>query len=90
MLTQGRTGFGGLVKNADLNIFNPDWGIQTEKPLVPIKFPSEDVIKEALTLYQMGFKKPSYTVFALDFSGSMSGDGEQELKKALSTLFGPK
>ena len=81
-----RTGFGGLVKNADLSVFNPDWGIQTEKPLVPIKFPSEDVIKEALTLYQIGFKKPSYTVFALDFSGSMSGEGEQELKEALSTL----
>ena len=75
-----RTGFGGLVKKADPNVFNPDWGIQTEKSLVPIKFPSEDVIKEALTLYQTGFKKPSYTVFALDFSGSMSGDGEQESK----------
>ena len=81
-----RTGLGGVVKNADPNIFNPDWGIQTETPLVPIKFPTEDVIKEALTLYQTSFKKPSYTVFALDFSGSMGGDGEEELKEALSTL----
>lgn len=81
-----RTGFGGLVKNADQNVFNPDWGIQTETPIVPIKFPSEDVIQEALTLYQTSFKKPSYTVFALDFSGSMAGEGEEELKEALSTL----
>ena len=49
-------------------------------------FPTEDVIQEALTLYQTSFKKPSYTVFALDFSGSMTGDGEEELKKAISTL----
>ena len=81
-----RTGLGGVVKNADPNIFNPDWGIQTESPLVPIKFPTEDVIQEALTLYQTSFKKPSYTVFALDFSGSMGGTGEEELKEALSTL----
>ena len=81
-----RTGLGGLVKNADVDIFNPDWGIQTDKILVSIKFPTEDVIKEALNLYQTSFKKPSYTVFALDFSGSMEGVGEEELKEALSTL----
>ena len=81
-----RTGFGGVVKNADPNIFNPKWGIQTESPIVPIKFPTEDVIQEALTLYQTSFKKPSFTVFALDFSGSMAGEGEEELKEALSTL----
>ncbi|WP_428912360.1 VWA domain-containing protein [Niallia sp. Krafla_26] len=81
-----RTGFGGVVKNPDGNVFNPEWGIQTENPLVPIKFPSEDVIQEALTLYQTSFKKPSFTVFALDFSGSMAGEGEEELKEAISTL----
>ena len=83
-----RTGLGGVVKNADQNIFNPEWGINTETPLVPIKFPTEDVIQEALTLYQTSFKKPSFTVFALDFSGSMAGDGGEELKLAISTLSG--
>ncbi len=81
-----RTGLAGLVKNANEDVFNPDWGIQTDKTLVPIKFPPENVIKEALNLYQTSFKKPSYTVFALDFSGSMEGEGLEELKEALSTL----
>lgn len=85
--TGRRTGFGGTMKNANPNVFNPDWGIQTDKPLVPIRFPSEDVIRDALTMYQTEFKKPSYTVFAIDFSGSMgSNGGEQGVKQAMSLL----
>ena len=81
-----RTGLGGVMKNANPEVFNPDWGIQTEKPLSPLKFPSEDVMLEALTLYQTDYKKPSYTVFALDYSGSMSGNGEEEMEEAISLL----
>jgi len=81
-----RTGFGGVLKNTDSNVFNPNWGINTKKVLSPIKLPTSDVIIEALNLYQTQFKKPSFTVFCLDFSGSMSGEGEKQLKKAMSTL----
>ncbi len=81
-----RTGLGGVMKNADPKVFNPDWGIQPENPLSPLKFPSEDVMLEALTLYQTDYKKPSYTVFALDYSGSMSGNGEEEMEEAISLL----
>ncbi|RDW20005.1 VWA domain-containing protein [Oceanobacillus arenosus] len=81
-----RTGLGGLVENPNDTIFNPDWGIETDTPLASISFPAEDVIYEALTLYQTDFKKPSYTVFALDYSGSMSGTGEEEMEEAIRIL----
>lgn len=37
-------------------------------------------------MYQTEFRKPSFTVFCLDFSGSMNGSGETELKKAMDIL----
>ena len=52
-----RTGLGGVVKNADPNIFNPDWGIQTETPLVPIKFPTEDVITRSVNFISNKLQK---------------------------------
>ena len=81
-----RTGFGGVVTNADPKVFNTDWGIDTNKVLSPIKLPSSDVIEESLNLYQTQFKKPSYTIFCLDFSGSMSGNGESQVKTAMKTI----
>ena len=82
-----RTGFGGMLGNVDPAVFNPDWGIDTKKVLSPIKLPSVEVIQEALNLYQTEFKKPSYTVFCLDFSGSMGENGgEAQLKQALELL----
>jgi Ca-activated chloride channel family protein len=81
-----RTGFGGTIENPDPKVFNKDWGIDTAKVLSPIKFPSSDVIREALALYQTEFKKPSYTVFCVDISGSMAGNGEEQMKEAMNIL----
>lgn len=81
-----RTGFGGIIDNAEPKIFNPDWGIDAKKVLSPIRMPSIDVIQDALNLYQTEFKKPSFTVFCLDYSGSMEGDGESKLKEAMGIL----
>ncbi len=81
-----RTGLGGLTADYDQNVFNPDWGIDTQKVLSPIRMPSAGVINEALNLYQTQFKKPSLTYFCLDFSGSMNGEGEKRLKEAMETL----
>lgn len=78
-----RTGLGMSVDNPDSKVFNPDWGIDTTKILSPIRLPAADVISEALRLYQSAFRKPSATVYCVDFSGSMIGDGEKELKKAI-------
>jgi len=43
-------------------------------------------MREALTLYQTAFRKPSLTIFCLDFSGSMAGQREQDLKTAMRLL----
>jgi Ca-activated chloride channel family protein len=74
----------------DTSVFNPDWGIDVERTLGQITLPASEVILEALDLYQTTFRKPSFVVFCLDFSGSMSGDGEEELTKAMATVLDPQ
>lgn len=85
-----RTGLVGLTpERVDRGVFNPDWGIDLERVLTPIRIPAEPVIREALTLYQTAFRKPSLTIYVLDFSGSMEGRGERELKDAMRYLLEP-
>jgi Ca-activated chloride channel family protein len=81
-----RTELGGVIAKPDTAVFNPAWGIQTTKPLNVIRYPTPDVIEAALNLYQTELKKPSATVFALDFSGSMEGEGVTQVKKAMGLL----
>jgi Ca-activated chloride channel family protein len=85
-----RTELGGVVTNPDPAVFNPAWGVVTDKPLNVIRYPKPEVITAALNLYQTELKKPSITVFALDFSGSMAGDGEQQVKSAMKLLLDPQ
>ena len=80
-----RTWFGGVNENAPKNIFNPEWGIDTTKYITPIKYPSTDVINEALALYQESLRKPVHVVFCLDYSGSMY-NGIDELKDSMDFL----
>ncbi len=82
-----RTWYGGVTDNAPSEIFNKEWGIDTTKYISPIKYPSESVIKEALELYQTKLKKPVHVVFCLDYSGSMYGEGMDELIKAMEYIF---
>lgn len=77
---------GMSMSNANQTVFNPAWGIDPARTIVPITFPKADVIREALVLYQTTFRKPSFTVYALDFSGSMTGDGQAQLKEAMRVL----
>jgi len=81
-----RAGLGLNPSGADPAVFNPDWGIDTQRILTPIRIPDAVVVEEALTLYQTVLRKPSFTVFALDFSGSMSGAGEDQVKEAMRLL----
>ncbi len=41
---------------------------------------------EALNLYQGEFRKPSLSIYCLDFSGSMAGKGEKEVKEAMDLI----
>lgn len=84
--TGRRTWYGGINENADKTVFNPDWGIDTKKYISPIKYPGTEIIKSALTLYQTEFRKPIHTVFCLDYSGSMQGDGYNQLKSAMEYI----
>ena len=51
-----------------------------------ITMPSGEVIKKALEIYQTELRKPSATVYCLDYSGSMSGSGEKAMKSAMAAL----
>ena len=81
-----RNWYGGVNKNSDKRVFNPEWGIDTTKYLNVTKFPSKNVITSALNLYIEKLRKPTHVVFCLDFSGSMSGNGEKELKQAMKYI----
>ena len=85
-----RTWYGGTNENVDKSIFNPDWGIDTSKYISPIKYPSTEVIKLALNLYQTELRKPVHVVFCLDYSGSMAGEGEEQLKSAMDYILTDK
>ena len=91
LLAEGRrVGIGMNPVGADPAVFNPDWGIDLNRVIVPITLPPADVIEEALMLYQTALRKPSFTVFCLDFSGSMEGKGATDLKTAMRVLLEPE
>ena len=86
MKTGRRTWYGGVKEDVDKTIFNPEWGIDTTKYLIPIKYPSTEVIQKALGIYQSELRKPTHTVFALDYSGSMSTEGIEQLREAMDFI----
>lgn len=67
-------------------VFKAEWGIQADRILSPIRFPKSKVILEALQRYQVEFKKPAYTIYLLDFSGSMAGKGHDQMMQALEQV----
>ena len=85
-----RTWYGGVTDKAPSDIFKKSWGIDTTKYISPVKYPSQSVIREAMLLYQEELKKPVHVVFCLDYSGSMYGDGINELVNAMSYIFSDK
>ena len=74
------------VSDENKDVFNEEWGVDTERILSPIQMPDADVLMEALNLYQTSFKMPSLNIYCLDFSGSMEGTGEAQLKDAMSQI----
>lgn len=84
--TGRRVWFGGTNENADKSVFNPEWGIDTTKYIVPVKYPSTSVIKTALGVYQTELRKPIHIIFCLDYSGSMYGEGNKQLTEAMEYI----
>lgn len=83
-----RTTYGGLVSNDE--VFKESYGIDKNAYLSPIKYPASPVIKSALNLYQNLFRKPSVVAFCLDYSGSMSGEGNRQLVEAMEKILDHK
>ena len=53
---------------------------------MPLKYPSKKVMNEAIALYIAELRKPAAVAFCLDYSGSMTGSGETELKSAMDFI----
>ena len=83
--TGRRTNISGISKEHK-DVFNADWGIDTDRILSPISMPSEKVLRKALNLYQTSFRKPSLNVYCLDYSGSMYGEGNEQLVEAMGQV----
>lgn len=82
-----RVGAVGMTPDSvDKAVFNPAWGIDVRRVISPLRLPDAAVIQEALDLYQTILRKPSFTIYALDFSSSMQGEGERQLKQAMRIL----
>ena len=83
--TGRRTGYAGISEE-NLDVFREDWGVQPDRVLSPIRMPASDVLFQCLNLYQTEFKKPSLNVYCLDYSGSMEGEGNEQLVEAMGQL----
>ena len=81
-----RSWYGGTNDKANKKLFNPEWGIDTSKYLKDMKYPSKSVITKAINLYIEALRKPTHVVFCLDVSGSMYGEGLDELKEAMNYI----
>ena len=81
-----RSWYGGVNANANQNIFNKAWGIDTTKYLNDMKYPSKPVITKALNLYIEALRKPTHVVFCLDVSGSLYGEGMDDLIEAMNYI----
>ena len=83
--TGRRTGYTGIAEE-NKDVFRTEWGVQPDRVLSVMKMPSTEVLFEALNLYQTDFKKPSLNIYCLDYSGSMAGEGRNQLVAAMEQL----
>lgn len=82
------TQFGMSQPDADLSVFNPDWGIEaTGADLRLIDFPLPDVTLSALDTFQTSLKPWQRSAMCFDVSTSMQGDGEKQLDQAATLIF---
>ena len=81
------TSIGMALENADPSVFNTAWGIDTTTEFREMVFPKPHVSRAALFQYQALFRKPSFTVYCLDYSGSMrNNNGLTQMIDAMDLL----
>ncbi|MBT1174294.1 VWA domain-containing protein [Bifidobacterium sp. LC6] len=90
-----RTGLGGsLTYASDTQVqqaFRAEWGINTDASMLKtIPLPTASVINSALNVYQTVLRKPSWTVWVVDYSGSMYGEGKDGVVKGLNAALDQK
>jgi Ca-activated chloride channel family protein len=68
---------------------DPTWNFDPARVVPSIALPEADVIARSLTLYQEALRRPSLTAICLDYSGSMSGAGEEGLRAAMTQILTP-
>ncbi|MCB9496599.1 MAG: VWA domain-containing protein [Fibrobacteria bacterium] len=79
----------GVPFQPDPDVFRSSWGIETKRILSPAPTPAAEVVRKALELYQIELRKPSATVYCLDYSGSMDGSGHMAMVDAMRMLLTP-
>lgn len=89
-----RAGLGGKVANAsDPEVkasFRGEWGITMDASVMKtIQFPDSAVISKALDAYQTELRKPSWTVWVVDYSGSMDGAGNEGVREGMKMALDP-
>lgn len=89
-----RTGLGGRVANpGDEGVkqtFRADWGISADAGVLKaVPMPAADVTTQALDLYQTKLRRPSLTIWVVDYSGSMRGDGKKGVVDGLTQALDP-
>lgn len=85
-----RVGLLGMaVQQPDKAVWNPAWGIKPDINIAAVPIPAKPVLEQAFHLYQTELRKPSLTVWVLDVSGSMEGQGITDLKQAMALLLDP-
>lgn len=81
---------GITIANADQSVFNPAWGINTTTDFPLMQFPKATTTASAIDIYQTSYRKPSYTVYCLDNSGSMdTNGGHAQMTDAMDLILNP-
>lgn len=81
----GRRAEMGLLVSTQKSAYDPCW--DTDRPIKQVTIPTAEVVGKAIDLYQTVLRKPSFTIYVADFSGSMKGNGVQQLKSAMKMIY---
>ena len=89
-----RTGLGGTLTYASdkqvKEAFRAEWGLNTDASVLKtIALPAAATITKALDVYQTALRKPSWTVWVVDYSGSMRGEGKTGVVNGLNAALDP-